>query len=79
MMITNKSTNADELISYYIDYYCNKYKINCSISPEAKMCLVNYKWKDDEEIKTLIEQLVLSGSTNIQIYHLPKEVYADSF
>lgn len=79
MIITNKSNSTEELINYYFEYYCHKYKIDCSISPEAKMCLLSHKWKDEEEIKSLMEQLVLGGVTNIETYHLPKGIYANSF
>ncbi|MCR4431144.1 MAG: sigma 54-interacting transcriptional regulator [Tepidanaerobacteraceae bacterium] len=79
IILTNKSDNAEELINYYFDYYCNKYNTRCSISAEAKKCLVSYKWKDEEEIKQLLEQLILKNCPKIEIYHLPKEVYDVSF
>lgn len=74
IILTNKSNNNEELVDYYFEYYCNKYKISCILSSDAKKCLVNYKWNDEEHLKKVLEHLVLKNYQTIQVFHLPKDV-----
>ncbi|MED1466919.1 sigma-54 interaction domain-containing protein [Bacillus salipaludis] len=64
------------LADHYFESYCQRYKIQKVLTPEAKHCLIQYHWPGNvRELKNIMENLVTSVlEQTIEPYHLPYQL-----
>ncbi|KUO51142.1 MAG: hypothetical protein APF76_16755 [Desulfitibacter sp. BRH_c19] len=62
-------------IKYYFDYFCNKYNIQSELPTTIQVILANHPWQDKDELKGVVESLVLKNAKEIELYHLPENIY----
>ena len=61
------------LAEYYLQFFCEKYKLAHNLSPEARECLLQYSWPGNvRELRNTMENLAVSAlRTEIGIDELP--------
>lgn len=71
--LCERKEDIELLTDHYFDLYCQRYKIQKVLTPEAKCCLIQYQWPGNvRELKNIMENLVTSVlEPTIEPYHLP--------
>ncbi|MCM3567244.1 sigma-54-dependent Fis family transcriptional regulator [Neobacillus mesonae] len=71
--LCERREDIELLVDHYFEYYCQRYKIQKVMTPEAKRYLIHYQWPGNvRELKNIMENLVTSISDpRIEPYHLP--------
>ena len=61
------------LAEYYLQFFCEKYKLAHNLSPEARECLLQYTWPGNvRELRNTMENLAVSAlETEIGVDELP--------
>lgn len=75
--LAERKEDVEELIKTFIEYYCDKYRIEKTITEEAYQTLVQYNWPGNvRELKNSIENLIVSipGNT-IESSQLPSHFF----
>jgi PAS domain S-box-containing protein len=74
--LCERKEDIELLADHYFDLYCQRYKIQKVLTPEAKCCLVQYQWPGNvRELKNIMENLVTSVlEPTIEPYHLPYQL-----
>lgn len=74
--LVDRPEDVEELMEYYFDYYCRKYRIHKRLSEDTKKLLQAYPWPGNvRELKNLMENLVVSvPSLLIEPNDLPSHI-----